>query len=287
MGVFFGAEMLSFVLAAAFALSAFGLAVPAPAENVLTANTTVTIVDPPTPASVLVKTESKVQLSMANAKGYVISLPEDVDALNDFLNAWNTVAPNLGMRHIPGIRSDVKGLGLTMAYLNGLDVAVADGVDVAFFFEDDARLFSSVRYPDDVNELLQNWPESSSVLLLGAHHLDADQPNHALKLTPVRKAYGTYAWAVRAKDIPSLRSVWSQSISVDKKKYGCDTAWWKLWESRPAVVATPLLVDHPPGGRSTTFGKARSTDDPYNAWMGHRDWWNYEPMPKGQKPNVL
>lgn len=222
-------------------------------------------------------------MDLANA--YVISLPSEVDRLAKFTESWAKSAPSLTIKHVDGIRSEKIGLGLTRAYLNALDMAVADKAELAIFFEDDAKMFDDVKYPDDFNEILARWSPDSSVLLFGAHHLEASPPDYVAKLTRVTKAFGTYAWAIRGQDIPTLRDVWARSIAIDKPKYGCDTAWWTLWETRPAAVATPLLVDHPPGVWSEHFGKFMTVDSAYDKWMGHRDWWSFEAMWPNQPPN--
>lgn len=233
-------------------------------------------------------------------QAFVVSLPSEKDRLKSFNSAWNTAFPELHVGVIDGIKHSMRGRGILLAYLGALEQLIDDyksakdsAPDFVMFFEDDARPFETgAAWKESLDTLLLQIPKLASVVMLGGHHFKPlETPNKSDQLTPTRieMAFGAYAWAIRREALPDLYDVWKTHLNLNIEqhmnepnykgptKYAVDKAWWKLWQSKPAFAATPLLVDHP-NGWSNTWGKHRE-----DKWAGHRDWWNFEPPAPNSK----
>lgn len=100
-----------------------------------------------------------------------------------------------------------------------LDRAIAADADVAIFFEDDARPFAEVTWPDDLYRTVRNLPLNASMLFLGAHDMcyvgDPDEEKVPAPATvPVRLCCDEIAVTCRE---PHRSLALSLSLCV----YGC------------------------------------------------------------------
>eukprot|EP00284_Hemiselmis_tepida_P017536 CAMPEP_0174923918 /NCGR_PEP_ID=MMETSP1355-20121228/6900_1 /TAXON_ID=464990 /ORGANISM="Hemiselmis tepida, Strain CCMP443" /LENGTH=3102 /DNA_ID=CAMNT_0016169659 /DNA_START=138 /DNA_END=9443 /DNA_ORIENTATION=+ len=223
---------------------------------------------------------------LGSVKGYVLNMDQYEDRWDNMVEWWGSVWPELSVSRVQTLPTEVRGLGSGAGHIKALEMAVADGVDFALILEDDALPYDvSQLYPHRISSwstvlgnLVAQLPPHSSVLLLGGHHIhpnpkwDTDPSYRAAcsskGLVQIFRAYGAYAYVVRRDQIPPLLSLWKQHVQREtQESYSIDTAWWELWETSPAFLATPLMVDHA-SGFSHTWSKWVFRD-----WEGIREWW--------------
>jgi hypothetical protein len=207
-------------------------------------------------------------------KGYVISMDEQIDRYENFSSWWCEAWPELEIERVPAVTMPKRGHGVALSWVHALDKAMADGADVVMMFEDDAKPFEDVSFPGDLEKVLDDCPQSMTILALGGHHFMAESPKLEKNLSATRmsKLYGAYAWAVRKDGIERLRDLWTAHAAADIEAYDIDVEWWKLFtDAHPAFVATPLLVDH--GWNSTVWSNTWDSIR-HDEWQGKRDWWN-------------
>merc|ERR1712151_305304 len=107
-------------------------------------------------------------------EAFVVNLPEDQDRYIKFRQWWDGAWPELHINRVEGIRRSVQGQGILESFISALKSAQASNVDVAMFFEDDAKPFETeMPMKQEVERLVSNWPENSSVILLGGNHFSA------------------------------------------------------------------------------------------------------------------
>eukprot|EP00122_Pirum_gemmata_P007425 Pgem_evm1s6817 len=225
--------------------------------------------------------------AMEKRKGYVMTLPfTDKSRLDSFLGAWNMFYPQLEMEPIYGSLTETRGLGLVFSFINAVDLAIEDDVDVAFFFEDDALPFAEYyknkkSWLRDLEKVLKKWSTLPNVinLYLGGHAFyTPGKANYEFGLTRVIHSYGTYGFAIRKKHLKCYSKLLRDH--VEKRRYSYDVDYmlfclkghiFRLTSKYQAMVATPLLIDHNPGFSYTWKKKIRRPFEGVKEWDKFED----------------
>ena len=220
-------------------------------------------------------------------KAYVITLSgildEHSDRITTFQKRWDGFGLNYEINR--GVLSDKRGLGCSMSLLESVRMAMEDGTkDFYLFLEDDA-IPSASTTPDGFARqffhTIKEWPDRSPYLLLGAYgmcHLE-NPPRRGNStngqgvvggVTRIQVAMGSYAILMRSSFLEEFHHQLQRHVNDDLKMYSPDAFLFRknyFDDSRPAYLASPLLVDMLPGYSAT---EEYVRKDP---WMGNPNWW--------------
>ncbi len=187
-------------------------------------------------------------------KIYVVNIKEQTERLESFRERWR----GWEYERLDGVVEEIRGLGITKTYIKALERI---DTEWTMFLEDDTAPFCSRREIED-----QLTPDTR-LLLLGAHHISAEQPS---RRTPVYRASGSYGWVIHRSFVPALLDCWKKHISTERKSYDPDMAWCSLFDVDGVYLSSPLAVDHL-NGWSNTWQMWRN-----DKWSGKREWWLQE-----------
>jgi hypothetical protein len=220
-------------------------------------------------------------------KAYVTTLanvlPEHKPRMERFAANWNSLPLEYEINDALMLKED--GLGCSKSLLNAVEKAMKDGTkDFYLFLEDDAAPFEGVsaeQFEEQLSNTIHEWPRISPYLLLGGYWMcHSEDPNQGPEgkggVTRIEVAMGSYSILMKKSFLPDFYRLLSAHIDRKISHYSPDAFLFRdkyFDDSRPAYVATPLLVDHSPG-YSATLGFYRK--DPY---MGKPRWWE-EPVDK-------
>jgi hypothetical protein len=191
----------------------------------------------------------------------VIVLDSQRDQFESFVRVWS-VWPELNAQLYRAVRNDKRrGEGLCQSVLAVLQRDEGNSPNMpSLIFAPDALPFPGVNY--SAASILH---ATSDISFLGGHFVKYDPAAFNAYWTPIHELFGTYGMAFsphgRRKIVPKLALYCASNrtaISVDIFLSACFDA----------VLATPLLVDHPSQGFSTTWKQYRKWD-----FAGNRFWW--------------
>ena len=218
-------------------------------------------------------------------KAYVTTLalvlPEHKPRIERFSRNWNDIPLNYEVNDAIMLEED--GLGCSQSLLNAVEKAMKDGTkDFYLFLEDDAAPFEGVtpeQFEMQLKSTVNQWPTISPYLLLGGYWMcHSEDPNKGPDgqggVTRIEVAMGSYSILMKKSFLPEFHRLLSEHIHRKISHYSPDAFLFRdkyFDDSRPAYIATPLLVDHSPG-YSATLGFYRK--DPY---MGKPRWWEEPP----------
>eukprot|EP00457_Paulinella_chromatophora_P008527 gb/GEZN01008563.1/.p1 GENE.gb/GEZN01008563.1/~~gb/GEZN01008563.1/.p1 ORF type:complete len:403 (-),score=24.42 gb/GEZN01008563.1/:207-1415(-) len=213
-------------------------------------------------------------------KAYVIGSSNTSARMAQFRTNWQRVWPALSHLFIKGEVRSVRGVGVTEALIRAVQDAIDNDIDLLWVNEDDADPFKQTDWPFwFISRLRQSRQSNASFLFLGAHRIRYDEQNFSpdMGVLRVHKLYGAYAWVAWREAFEPLASLWRQHLAIADASHEThvdpDEVWWQLWQTYPAYVTVPLMVDHPPGW-SATWNKTKNA-----GWEGHSDFWNYPDDP--------
>jgi hypothetical protein len=164
--------------------------------------------------------QQHVGIFVVSLQGVPNSHPRNEGRLDSFKEAWRKScgsAPE--MRVCPGVLDTRRGYGLTLSWLNCLQMARTMDLDVTVIFEDDARLFDrelSLDFCDATKQQSKVWtnlPEDALLVFLGGHTWrypdqevgsGAYQQPSASKFVETSFSYGTYGFAVPRQNLNML-----------------------------------------------------------------------------------
>lgn len=189
---------------------------------------------------------------------------------DSFVLAWERMCGynKFDIRLCPGKMDKRRGYGLQAAFTECFDRAIEDNQDINFFFEDDARLFSTEFCNiQNVRSLWNNAPQDAYLIMLGGHtftygdaSIDGYLESH--------HSYGSYAFSLKRENLFSLRVYFSHDLRSgevferDKKNNTAmispDLRWYNhaAYENMRVYVTFPLVVYHEEG-YSNTWKKNR------------------------------
>jgi len=186
---------------------------------------------------------------------------------------------SMDLRYCTSSLSDVRGVGVTKAYIICLMKMLEDGVEHAFIFEHDALPFSNALCQSTVREkLLLSLPSTSSVLLLGGHGIHQCGEESAVlnilnqshlplwHLFPTKRFFGLYGWAIRRSQMVSLISLLAHKVTENLREpiaLEDIISKWAKTSKQPVYISNPLLVDHPRTQFSKSWQKEKTRD-----WAG-------------------
>jgi hypothetical protein len=218
--------------------------------------------DAPTGAS------SGTNSSYAKSRVYVVSLqgvpgadPSNSGRLDKFVAGLTTTcgADVFEVMHCPGELNPRRGFGVTRAFVRCMERAVADGVDMALFFEDDARLKSSDFCSGEYRaSLWSRLPPDAYLLLLGAHVIQyVAEAKDGFR--PSRMSFGAYGFCVPQKYLEHLRNGFVHDLRSKSDMISPDAEFYTHARRRRKVVyiASPFIVKHSAGWSNTWFGPVR------------------------------
>ena len=201
---------------------------------------------------------------------YVVSLDgvegarsENKGRLQSFLDSWRqTCGTRPKISVCPGMLHSARGYGLTMTYVKCLSRALSDGVDVAYFFEDDARLLSRDFCEESTRiRLLEKFPEDGFLFLLGCHQLKklSTSVEKDAVFQPLTASYGTYSFAVPKRSLEPLLNGYLRDLSSGQKALSPDVSFYstKLNGGGKIYICNPAISKHA-AGFSNTWKKHRS-----------------------------
>jgi hypothetical protein len=202
--------------------------------------------------------------AMIRQRASVITLENQLSLFKSFKEAWY-VWPELDAHMHLATKNDVRrGEGLCWSLLA---VLRADELQretaPSLIFEPDALPFPGVNY----SALPQLGIGARDIYFLGGHNAVIDNQTDRISAfwTKISFIYGTYGIALSPRGrwiiLPRLEAYCNSSrsgLSIDIFLAACFDA----------VVATPLLVDHPREGYSETWKKNKTW-----TFAGNRKWW--------------
>lgn len=212
------------------------------------------------------------------SKMYVISLdgvegadPRNKGRLKHFIDDWTNLCGGqlpMEMEWCPGYLDKRRGFGVTKGLVHCTEKAIKDGVPIAYFFEDDARLFDAkFCHNDHRTALWENAPADTYLLMLGGHNFVADNQNTInSRFQPLQQSYGTYGFAVPQKNLKSLHDGYRRDIAPGKhfkngnveEATSPDLTFYNFAKKnmKSIYACNPLYVKHV-AGWSNTWKKAR------------------------------
>ena len=195
----------------------------------------------------------------------VLVLDSQLELYNEFVRLWR-IWPSLEPRRARAIPLEVRGHGQCHSLLAALRADErAAPQNNSFIFEPDALPFPKVKYA----RLDAMQFHTHDVYFLGGHEIRCT-PRCALTIpwTRVSAVFGTYGVVLsahgRRKVLPKLTAY----CEGERPHYAADVFLSACFD---AVVATPLLVDHPREGYSNTWRINKTW-----AWAGERAWWQVQ-----------
>jgi hypothetical protein len=219
--------------------------------------------------------------------------------LDNFLAYFGSICPGIHFKVCPGTFDKRPGYGIGKTWTKCITKALRDDVDVAYFFEDDARFrqnvtdYSANKHKfcsrDFRNALWRSAPLDTFLVLFGGHHFRYrgrrrfKSPTIESTFYDIDNAWGSYSWAVPTrtnmkvlregflKDLSSAPTINTgttgnkiEMISPDETKiqHAIDAG-------KTAYLLAPLLYVHPAGFSNTWGGKYEATpvEDPPLDWI--------------------
>jgi hypothetical protein len=124
---------------------------------------------------------SVIGLYVATLQGVRGVAPENRKRYDDFLWSWNDCGRRQGeilnFSMVYGTSNPKRGYGVTITFVDALSKALFDNVDMAIFFEDDARPQDcSLAHQKLRGEILNGFPEDAFLVLLGGHNFRFPKP---------------------------------------------------------------------------------------------------------------
>jgi len=185
----------------------------------------------------------------------------------------------------PGVLDGRRGYGITRAFVRCLAQAQIDGSDLAFIFEDDARLFAedgrSPRFCDGdfQRAFFTRKPLDALVVMLGGHKwkysAEAKAGGAHSDFKHVLWGLGAYAFAVSRQDMPILRSGWAQDLAqqgffspdFQEPALSPDISWYDhaSKHGKRVFAFDPILALHMEGWSNTWNQIVHSIDDQTHA----------------------
>lgn len=202
---------------------------------------------------------------VVHARVSVLVLDSQRALLDGFRHQWRAVWDASAVRIVPTLLSARRGHGQCLGLLDALRMDEAEAPsNASFVFEPDALPFEGVAY----DWLHTHDFRKHEVYFLGGHEIRCT-PRCAIEFpwTPVSQVYGGYGMVLSAH---GRRAVMTQLESycndTDRHMYSTDVVLSVCFD---AVLATPLMVDHPSQGYSNTWGANKTWP-----WAGERAWWH-------------
>lgn len=216
---------------------------------------------------------------------YVISL-QGVSASHDansgrldqFRADWDDMCGSnnkIDFQVCPGNVHPSKGYGVTFSFIDCFERAIASNASMAYFFEDDARLFNtSLGFcrPEFHSDLYRKLPEDLFALLLGGHHWQMRDTKVTKNGTsgirrpdgfvPLDDSFGAYGFGLPRHNLEPLRTAFLSDIVKAVQEQDDfikpDREWYTHAQTSQKTIyaAKPLIVGHP-GGWSNTWKKYR------------------------------
>jgi len=229
--------------------------------------------------------ESNETFSIYNrVQAYVTTLARTLDKHKDRLETFRENWKEIPLQYevndaILLTKDSEEGLGCSKSLLNAIEKAMNDGTkEFYLFMEDDAAPFASIssnKFSQQLTETIYEWPHNSPYLLLGAYYIcHLEDPNKRRNnlggVTRIQVGMGSYAIMMRRSFLKKFHRQLSRHINQKDIVYAPDAFLFRdnyFDDSRPAFIATPLLVDHSPG-YSSTMGIMRK-----DSHMGKPRWW--------------
>lgn len=213
---------------------------------------------------------------LQNEGFYVISMDEKETSnsrLAGFFKRWHQVCPDLKFVHCPSKFHKVRGRGLHQGFIDCFKRARADGVEVAWFFEDDAGLFDrdiaqgahkQGFCKSDYRSLLTTaLPADALLALLGGHHVDCvHAARHvegtSISLQQLTMSAGSYAFGINgANNLQMLVHYFQKQLKANSHSLRADglahrhqmNPDFSLHKAAVAFkksvyITSPLMIDH-------------------------------------------
>ena len=232
-----------------------------------------------------IRTSFKEGFYVASLQGVPGAHSSNDHRLDQFIQHFQNICPDITFHICPGVNEKNRpGYGIAKTWAQCIDHALKqDDVDVAYFFEDDARFQEHLTTaaanttqfckPKFRERLWRAAPSDTYLLLFGGHHFSYGS-GHVFDGNPnvlgggtfyeIDNSWGSYAWAVPGqlnlkslkngflKDIHHGKIVLSKDgaemISPDETKHKHGIAIGKR-----SYVLAPLMFVHP-SGFSNTWG---------------------------------
>ena len=202
-------------------------------------------------------------VSLSNVQG---APKENRLRLQAFLDHFKeTCGPNIEFNVCPGNLDTRMGYGITKSFVQCLQHAYNDNVDIAYVFEDDARLLSNDFCDvDKRNRIWAQAPKDSYVMLLGGHKWTAKASGDP-SYRHITYSYGAYAFSLRRSEMPDLIEGWTQELRSGKSRLSPDVTWFGLAEKQEQKLyaVQPLMIKHPVGWSNTWKTNRSGFDEPY------------------------
>lgn len=187
--------------------------------------------------------------------------------LAQFEHAWNIAWPAAVVVPVPAVLHEtVRGFGQCQSLVRALEMDEHETpLGASFVFEPDALPFHGVAY---------TWLDAHrfdvhQVYFLGGHNVRCTpQCTITFPWTNVNLVYGGYGIVLSAHGRRAILPRLSRYCASNITTYSSDVFLSVCFD---AVIATPLLVDHPSQGYSNTW-RANKTWP----WAGKRAWWRID-----------
>jgi len=186
--------------------------------------------------------------------------------LQEFLDHFEkTCGPDIQFNVCQGSIDARQGYGITKGFVGCLQHAFDDNADIAYVFEDDARLLSNDFCDvDKRNRIWAQAPKDSYVMLLGGHKWTAKASGDP-SYRHITYSYGAYAFSLRRSEMPDLIEGWTQELRSGKSRLSPDVTWFGLAEKQEQKLyaVQPLMIKHPVGWSNTWKTNRSGFDEPY------------------------
>jgi hypothetical protein len=229
---------------------------------------------------------------VASLQGVPGAAPENKHRLDTFKTYMESMCPSIQIQHCPGVIDTRPGYGIATTWTNCLQRALdIDDVDIAYFFEDDARIYNDLQYNDSKQhpfcsralreKLWWSAPIDTFLILFGGWHFRygngkvVDGSSDIGTFYETDNSWGSYAWAVPSKENmrsllkgfqsdlngPPVHNVAGNGslipmISPDETKHR-----HALNADKLVYMLSPLWFVHP-AGYSNTWGYEAANDIP-------------------------
>ena len=212
---------------------------------------------------------------------WVVALDKQSALWDRFRAEWSRKWVALNARRFQAVKRETRGHGVCLSIRDALmrDEAAAPQ-HPSLLFEVDALPFGDVDYDAVVGSDIASL-QQHAIYFLGGHHVVPRGPfrgtvgDVVMPWTPIQYAYGCYGLLVPARSRAHVIDKLTPYCERSRVHYDVDVF---LSECFDAVVATPLLVDHPRIAYSETWHRNATRE-----WAGSREWWRT----RGQKGLVL
>lgn len=148
-----------------------------------------------------------------------------------------------------------RGAGLTATFIDILREAKYKQQQVAYIFEDDARLLNTFFCEKHFRKTLwKEMPNDSFALLFAAHHLVSHfsiETEHFI-FVDIQRSHGSYAWGIRQENFDTLISLWDGLLAGNNDTLSPDIDLSRAHKNLTSyLLQVPQLAWHPPSFSNT------------------------------------